>query len=122
MSVLRPCPVGFREVRVVAGDQGFVSLDGGLTVITSIDEINGAEWIHISVSRRSRMPTYEDLARVKSAFIGDAHPAYQVFPRKAEHRNLHSFCLHLWSPVGKDPFPDPLGERADTIAPAMEVT
>lgn len=26
-------------------------------------------------------------------------------------------CLHLWQPLGDDPFPDPLGERADRVGP-----
>lgn len=102
---------------MVFAGQTFLSFDGGLAVCTSTDEINGALWIHVSVSRKSRTPTYEDMARVKSAFIGDDRPAYHVFPKAAEHRNFCPTCLHLWSPLGADPFPDPLGERADTIAP-----
>lgn len=104
---------------VVVGASAYRSRDGGLFILVSEDEINGARYTHISVSRKSRTPSYEDLALVKDELVGPDRPAYQVFPRAVEHRNLSSTCLHLWAPVDKDPFPDPLGERADAVAPVM---
>lgn len=110
---------GFREVPSPSfAQRAFRSRDGGLVVLLSEDVVAGKRWLHVSVSRRSRTPTYEDLAQVKAAFVGELLPAYQVFPRATEHRNFHPNCLHLWVPLEGDPFPDPLGERADTVAPA----
>lgn len=88
----------------------------GMVVVVDETEIDGRRWRHLSVSRRSRTPSYDDLVRVRRLFFGDAEPAYQVFPRAGEHRNLHEHCLHLWKGVGFDPFPDPHGERQGTIA------
>jgi hypothetical protein len=110
----------FIRVGTVPAGEAFRTRDGGMYVITSVDEINGAQWFHISVSRKSRTPSYEDLAMVKAEFVRDDVPAYQVFPKKMEHRNFHPNCLHLWVPLGDDPFPDPLGERAGTIGPSPE--
>lgn len=93
------------------------SRDGGLVVIASDDEFYGKRWVHISLSRRSRIPTFEDIAFVKAELIGPDFPAYQVFPKAAEHRNYHPHCLHLWAPVDHDIWPDPSGERADAVGP-----
>lgn len=90
---------------------------GGLAVIITVDDVVGSAWVHISVSRRSRTPSYEDLLLVRRALLGEDRPAYQVFPVKSEYRSLPgATVLHLWMPLGADPFPDPLGERAGTVA------
>ena len=85
--------------------------------VESFEWRGGGRWLHLSVSRRSRVPDYSDLAMVKRHFIGAELPAYQIFPKATEHRNLHDFTLHLWSPLDADPFPDPFLERANTVAP-----
>ena len=71
----------------------------GLLVITSDpftfpDEIG--TWVHVSMSRVDKIPSYEDMALVKKLFIGRKWDAIQVFPRESEHVNIHPFCLHLW--------------------------
>lgn len=71
-----------------------------LLVLRSISKLaNGEEWIHVSISRPDRLPEYQELAKVKKDFLGDELEAYQVFPKKSDHVNVHSFCLHLWAPV-----------------------
>lgn len=94
----------------------------GILAIITVDGVRDAkgvprEWMHISFSRKSRMPDYEDMLMVRKAFLDPTKSAYQVFPKLDEHRNLHSFCLHLWMPLGEDPFPDMFQDRADTVAP-----
>lgn len=101
--------------------RAFITKDRGMKALVSVDEINGAEWLHLSVSRKSRCPTYEDLQEAHASFLDPDKPAYQVFPRRDEHRNFHATCLHLWQPLGPDPFPDPLLERANTIGPPAEL-
>jgi hypothetical protein len=77
-------------------------------VIESIArELDGRLWHHLSVSRADRIPSYHDVNDVKDVFIGRAHIAYQVFPPRARHVNIHPYCLHLWSPLeGDEPLPD----------------
>lgn len=54
----------------------------GLIILASVGKYDdGKEWLHVSVSRRSRLPTYEELTRVKRDFIGDDKKAVLV-PRK----------------------------------------
>lgn len=101
------------EGEAFAGAKG--TPNQGLLVILSTDEIDGRTWRHLSVSRRSKIPSYDEIVRVRRDFFGESSPAYQVFPARAEHVNVHPNCLHLWLPVGFDPFPDPHGERAFSI-------
>lgn len=80
---------------------------GGVRVICSARvEGDGKRWIHVSYSRRNRIPSYEDGCFVKSAFIGEDRLAVAVYPRESEHVNIHPRCLHLWSCLDGDPVPD----------------
>lgn len=63
-------------------------------------------WLHISLSRRDRVPSYHDLKRVKALFVGTKRKAVMVFPSDDEHYNLHPYCLHLYAPLDADPLPD----------------
>ncbi len=75
--------------------------------ITASREMDGRPWLHISFSFSNKMPSYEDMTQVKSAFIGPNYPAYMVLPRAKDHFNHHPFCLHLFAPLaGEDPLPD----------------
>ena len=58
--------------------------------------------LHVSVSRAKYIPSYEDLAGVKGAFVGDDRQALQLFPRRADHVNIHPYCLHLWACLEPD--------------------
>jgi hypothetical protein len=95
-------PSFWREFRNALGDmaRAWEHKIDGLTVLRSVSTLkNGEKWIHVSLSRKSKMPTYEDLARVKRDFFGEDVEAYQVFTKESDHVNVHSFCLHLWAPI-----------------------
>lgn len=80
--------------------------DLGLYVIISGIEIDNKRWIHVSVSRKSRLPSWDDLKIVKNLFIGLEEKALQVLPAHSEYFNLHPYCLHLWHCLDGDPIPD----------------
>jgi hypothetical protein len=56
------------------------------------------EWLHASIAREDRMPSYADLAALHKAVFG-ARYAYQVFAPPAAHVNIHPRALHLWGRV-----------------------
>jgi hypothetical protein len=61
----------------------------GLQIIASVAEYDdNKEWLHISVSRKSRLPTYDDMTRIKRDFIGDDRKAISVLPEKKNHLDL----------------------------------
>ena len=57
-------------------------------------------WVHISVSRRAQTPDHEDMAMVKSHFLGERY-AYSVWPPLDKYVNIHANCLHIWALVDK---------------------
>jgi len=67
----------------------------GLKVIFS----DGMGWRHVSVSRRSRTPSYEDMDWIKQQFWSDDECVMQLHVPKSEHINHHPYCLHLWQPI-----------------------
>lgn len=80
---------------------------GGVTVISSAHiERDQKLWLHVSASRRDRVPNYSEMCEVKRVFIGAGRMAIAIYPAEDEHFNLHPFCLHLWAPIGHAPLPD----------------
>ncbi len=57
-------------------------------------------WEHVSVSRKDRCPTWDEMCQVKSMFWGVDDCVVQYHPPESEYVNNHPFCLHLWRPVG----------------------
>jgi len=66
-----------------------------LTVIAS----DGMDWEHVSVSKRNRCPTWEQMEKIKRMFFNDDETCVQYHVPPAEHVNMHPFCLHLWRPT-----------------------
>ena len=58
-------------------------------------------WQHVSVSRRDRCPTWDEMCQVKAIFWGDEDCVVQYHPPKEDYVNNHQFCLHLWMPTGQ---------------------
>ena len=59
-------------------------------------------WEHVSVSRKDRCPTWDEMCQVKDLFWDDQDCVVQFHPPKAEYVNNHPNCLHLWRPIGWD--------------------
>ena len=68
---------------------------------------DGGGWEHVSVSRKDRTPTWEEMCQVKDIFRDEEDCVVQYHPAKTEHVNNHPHCLHLWREIGKE-FPMPL--------------
>lgn len=92
--------------RLATAEDGDAWEYNGLKVIRSGETIDGKKWIHVSFSRKSRIPSYEDMIRVKRDFIGPNGRALMVLPDKKHHVNIHPFCLHLFHCEGDDGIPE----------------
>ena len=57
-----------------------------------------AGWDHVSVSRRDRCPTWDEMEMVKRAFFRDDETAMQLHVPPSDHVNIHPYCLHMWRP------------------------
>jgi hypothetical protein len=79
----------------------------GLAALVSVlVEQDGEQWLHVSISRPDRMPTYTDLVMAKRDLVGRFRKAIQVFAPESEHVSVHNYCLHLWCCLTADPLPD----------------
>lgn len=106
---LKPDKIKNPAVKIIkeAKDGYAYQTQNGLFVIQSIAvEDDKNTWMHTSFSRKSRMPTYDDMAMVKRLFIGDDQKAIMIFPDKAHHVNIHNFCLHFFTPLYHEPLPE----------------
>ena len=80
-----------------------VPMSGRLLVIAS----DGEGWEHVSVSLKSRCPTWREMCFVKAIFWDNEDTVMQLHPPKSEYVNNHPFCLHLWRPINQSiPIPD----------------
>lgn len=68
---------------------------------------DGLGWEHVSVSRRDRCPTWEEMCQIKAMFWDDADCVVQYHPPSSEYVNNYPYCLHLWRPTGSQQMPMP---------------
>jgi hypothetical protein len=79
----------------------------GLVVVASVAvERDKKLWLHVSCSRRDRLPSWDDMKFVKQVFIGEDKYAYQVFPPASQYVNIHPHCLHLYHCLEGSPLPE----------------
>ena len=74
------------------GNNGAFQLTVDLFAIAS----DGEGWEHVSVSRKDRTPTWEEMCTVKNLFWEDEDVVIQFHPAKSQYINNHPYCLHLW--------------------------
>lgn len=69
----------------------------GLRVIATMDntETHGV-LLHVSLSRRDRLPNWDEMRVVKEAFFGDDIDAMMVMPKKIDYVNVAEYCFHIW--------------------------
>lgn len=85
-----------------------------LTVIASQKiESDYKRWIHISMARDDRLPSWDDLKMVKDLFIGKDKKAMQILPSEDKYVNIHPYCLHLFYCLDDDGLPEFSGFRED---------
>lgn len=85
------------------GNNGAFELEGsnGRTIFAIASD--GHDWEHVSVTvlqgKKNRMPTWEEMARVKAAFWDTEDAVMQLHPPESDYVNAHPLCLHLWRPT-----------------------
>ena len=98
---------GWRRVEIPVANQWGWRDRTGLTVLLSASvEGDGRDWLHVSLSRRTELPSWDDLVRVKRDFVGPERTALQVLPPETEWVNDHPSCLHLFACLNAAVVPD----------------
>jgi hypothetical protein len=80
--------------------------DGLAVIVTQGLERDGKTWVHLSVSHRVRLPTWEELKAVREVFLGTDSVALQVLPPRSEWVNVHPNVMHLFKCLDGRPVPD----------------
>ncbi len=101
-----PVPKGWILVRRLGDGAWYKGNTGLAACLTVAHEDDGKRWIHLSISRANKLPSWEELVAARDAFLGPETLAVQVLAPKSRHVNIHPFCLHLWVCMDGAPVPD----------------
>lgn len=88
-----------RYANGMAGQCGVWKSEGRdyMLVMGSMDDTERFnKLLHVSISRRSRHPSWHEITLIKQAFYGPERDAMMVLPRDEDWVNLHEVCFHLW--------------------------
>jgi hypothetical protein len=83
------CPVSGATLVIVSSDGRDWAEEG----------LPGRPWEHVSVSLRTRCPTWAEMCWVKDQFWTPYERAVQFHPARADHIDCHPFVLHIWRPA-----------------------
>jgi hypothetical protein len=92
----------------LGGSYGGCFFVGKLAIIAS----SGDGWDHVSVSLADRLPTWDEMEKVKRTFFKDEECAFQLHVPVDEYIDgielgkRARYCLHLWRPT-TTPIPRP---------------
>jgi hypothetical protein len=84
----------------------YQSRDGLACIVSAAIEDDGKAWLHVSISYKDRLPSWEKLREIKDIFVGKDRTALQVLPKESKYVNMHPYCLHLWCCLDGDVVPD----------------
>jgi hypothetical protein len=107
-------PPTWREIE--AGVPGLVarafSSAFGVRVLVSVENRGNATgvWLHVSLSRASKLRSWDDVREVKDTFIGRDRCAIHMVPPEKHYVNVHPYTLHLFSRLDADTVPPRLYE------------
>ena len=88
---------------IVADDgiKGFLTVEN---VDMSFVASWGGGWDHVSVSplKPKKIPTWDQMCKVKDIFFTEDEAVIEIHPPKAEYVNNRGNCLHLWRANDKE--------------------
>lgn len=91
-------PIDAQEVKSPTIGRAFRWRDEFFVMI-SLDEMNPisneAKW-HLSISRKDRYPTWDEIKDARYAFLPGIKYMAQILPPENEYVNIHNNCFHLW--------------------------
>lgn len=59
---------------------------------------------HLSISRKDRSPSYDEIRNARYALLPDDITMAQIFPPTKEFVNIHPYCHHLFEIENDNPF------------------
>lgn len=80
------------------GGDGWVAIRGN---VFSVRYSNGGGWDHVSVSHRTRCPSWNEMCIIKDIFFDEEECCVEYHPSKSNYVNIHPNCLHIWKPQNR---------------------
>ncbi len=74
----------------------------GKTYILLISDGEGWEHVSVEVGSAKRLPTWEEMCRIKDLVWDPQEVAIQIHPAQRDYVNVHAYVLHLWRPVDRE--------------------
>jgi hypothetical protein len=99
-------PSSWKLLKIVDDGAKYQSVTNQTVIISGNRELDGNRWIHISTAFEDRLPSWEDLKKIKNIFLGKNRWAIQVFPTEDKYVNINPYVLHLWYCVDGEVLPD----------------
>lgn len=102
-----PPPKGWRKVTDALDGAADDHRSGLRAILSGQRAADGRRWLHLSLSRKKRPRSWDELSAARDALLPPDRYAYQVLPPRDRWVNIHPYCLHLWCPLdGGPPLPD----------------
>lgn len=99
-------PVGWRQLHSPVYKTMAYTNGRGLFVIKGYEQYGNQKWLHVSVSKVNKLPSWDAIKKVKDVFIGRNQKAIMILPPTEQYVNYHRFCMHLFCNLENDPLPD----------------
>ena len=80
------------------GGDGWVTIRGTIFIVVYS---NGGGWDHVSVSNKSRCPSWGEMCIIKDIFFEEEECCVEYHPAKSNYVNIHPNCLHIWKPQNR---------------------
>jgi len=68
----------------------------GFTVMFTVENHGTSAYQHLSVSRKERYPSWDEIVLFRSLFFEDDDEIVQVIPKESDYVNVHDNCFHMW--------------------------
>jgi hypothetical protein len=65
---------------------------GGCWIMVAVED---GRW-HLSISRRDRLPNWEEVKRARYELVPDEVTMAMLLPPEDEYVNVQEYCFHLW--------------------------
>ena len=75
-----------------------------LTIVITQDTADGQTRIHMSVSHQERLPTWDEMKKVREELLPLNRDFAMIFPKQEDYINIHPYCLHLMEIKPSDKF------------------
>lgn len=99
-------PSNWRLIKAGIDGAAYQSRNGLKVILSCCIEADEKNWVHLSVSRKNRLPDWAEFTQVKEIFLGKEALAIQVLAPRSEWVNHHPYCLHLYQCLDERPIPD----------------